>query len=132
MLSILDRAAPLPQFRQRRGRKWGKTSISYVQTWRKIIAKLPSLSAALQELLCQGQCGGQRGLSLKRVIGGGSADPLENTNRDSPASRATRNRLGQALHIPIAAELSQPLLLPTQIPLQDKGLSGPSKDTSQQ
>lgn len=72
------------------------------------------------------------GTSLKRVIGGASGDPLENTNGASSASRATRNRLGQALHIPVAAELSQLVLLPMLIPLQDKGLSRPTKDTSQQ
>lgn len=35
------------------------------------------------------------GTSLKTVIGGASEDPLENTNRASPASRATRNRLAK-------------------------------------
>lgn len=45
------------------------------------------------------------GTSPNRVTGGGSGHPLENSNGASPASRATRNSLGQTLHVPVTAEL---------------------------
>lgn len=79
MLNKWDRAASPPWFRQCGGSRWVKRSSSYLQTWRKIIAKLPPLSATLQELLCQGQNGGQRGLLSRQ-----SSVELQETHWKTP------------------------------------------------
>lgn len=92
-----------------------KDKLSYLQTWKTVITKLPPLPVALHELPCPEQRGGQRQLLSRE-----STVKVQETHLNTPTGPLKPPEppgTGLDKFSTSPSELSQPLLQPTLIPL---------------